>query len=223
MKLKKIPLSGAILLTTLLLLLLGLFFPKLLPAFLKPFFENFRPQQNWKLTVYYTPVEIYHSGEKEDITGCLISNCVNGTDYLGAFPQDFISILKIEGVGKISHGQFAGKYLHYSAERGFWIDTAARDYNGKPLVPFQTAAADGNIPFGTQFKIKNCGIHDTSKKPLDKDVCDKLKAVSWKVEDRFSKLNIGYHFDLYVGEENAPNFTVNNPFYFSVINAHISF
>jgi hypothetical protein len=104
----------------------------------------------WAITVYYTVVEDYHGGAPTRITGCPRLDCTGGHDDLGTYPAEFVAGVKTEGTGVTSDG----RYLNWSYDTGFWLDTAPRDADGKPLEPYASAAADpGVLAHGTRFTV----------------------------------------------------------------------
>jgi hypothetical protein len=163
----------------------------------------------WEVTVYYTAVAKFHSGDKTKVTGCPKIDCSHGRDELGSYPSDFVEAVKDEGAGKISDG----KYLNWSYDTGYWLDSAARDTAGRKLRPFVSAAADSDVlKAGTQFDIVQCG-HDESGDAIDADVCSRLKKSGWLITDEFTPgLGGNHHVDVYIGEETGPDFT-DSPWY----------
>jgi len=95
--------------------------------------------EGWQVTVYYTAVESFHSGPSVPVRGCPVIDCENGNDLLGNFPQSFAKAVKDEGTGRTA----SGRYLNWSYDKGYWLDSEPRDSFGKPLKPFVSAAADG--------------------------------------------------------------------------------
>lgn len=166
---------------------------------------------DWHLTVYYTAVESYHHGDAQTITGCKTRDCTNGNDNLGVFPSDFTDKVKNEGSGRITSAPNAGKYLNWSYDTGYWIDTIPADSHGKTLQPYISAAADDNVlAQGTNFKVADCGS-DTSQ--IEPDICQHLKQGSWTIVDHFTPgLGGAKHIDLYIGEEDQDNFESSNKF-----------
>jgi hypothetical protein len=153
----------------------------------------------WTATVYYTAVLEYHSGPAEPVTGCPQLNCTRGHSDLGSYPRDFVEAVKNEGAGKIA----AGKYLNWSSDTGYWLDTAARDTDGRALRPFVSAAADGDVlRAGSTFTILHCG------RDVAAAVCRRLMAARWTITDEFTPgLGGPRHVDLYIGDETGPDFT----------------
>ncbi|MFI6096850.1 hypothetical protein ACIA8G_14910 [Lentzea sp. NPDC051213] len=157
----------------------------------------------WQVTVYYTAVEQFHSGQSVPVRGCQVIDCENGDDLLGTFPRSFATAVRDEGTGRTS----AGRYLNWSHDKGYWLDSAPRDSSGKPLRPFVSAAADG-LQQGAQVKLISCG-----QTLVDAAVCQKLMSSLWEITDEFTPgLGGDRHIDLYVGEETGPRFT-ESPWY----------
>jgi hypothetical protein len=157
----------------------------------------------WQVTVYYTAVESFHSGPSVPVRGCPVIDCENGNDLLGTFPQSFAEAVEDEGTGRTT----SGRYLNWSHDKGYWLDSAPRDAFGKPLQPFVSAAADG-LRRGARIKLVSCG-----QTPVDGAVCQKLVSSSWEIRDEFTPgLGGDRHLDLYLGEETGPRFT-ESPWY----------
>lgn len=174
----------------------------------------------WEVTVYYTAVESFHHGPAETVTGCPGYECSNGRDGLGEYPADFVKAVHDEGAGRITSGPHAGRYLNWSAGNGYWLDTAARDTNGRPLVPFVSAAADG-LPNGTHVRVTGCGRQDDGS-PVPPSVCQRLSAPVWQIRDAFTPgLGGPHHIDLYIGAETGPGFT-DQPIYVTLVGATIT-
>lgn len=158
--------------------------------------------EGWEVTVYYTAVESFHTGPSAPVRGCLVIDCENGDDVLGTFPQSFAKAVKDEGTGRTS----SGRYLNWSYDKGYWLDTEPRDSFGKPLKPFVSAAADG-MRTGSRIKLVSCGQTPEGGN-VDAAVCQKLAASSWEITDEFTPgLGGERHIDLYLGEETGPRFT----------------
>ena len=49
----------------------------------------------FRVTVYYTPVESFHSGPSESIAGCPSPDCSSGPLPLGAYPSSFLAAVRI--------------------------------------------------------------------------------------------------------------------------------
>lgn len=163
--------------------------------------------EGWQVTVYYTAVESFHSGPVVPVRGCPVIDCENGNELLGTFPQSFAKAVKDEGTGRTS----SGRYLNWSHDKGYWLDTAPRDAFGKPLKPFVSAAADG-LRTGSRIKLVSCGQTPDGAN-VDSVVCQKLASSAWEITDEFTPgLGGDRHIDLYLGEETGPRFT-ESPWY----------
>jgi hypothetical protein len=171
--------------------------------------------RGWEVTVYYTAVEEFHHGPAVTVTGCPAINCRNGDAGLGSYPADFVQAVRDEGTGRTS----AGRYLNWSYDTGYWLDTATRDSYGNPLVPFVSAAADpGVLKRGTRFTIAACGSRDDGSTP-PAAVCAALRAAKWLVTDEFTPgLGGRKHIDAYLGAETGPDFTASD-WYLTLRNA----
>jgi hypothetical protein len=158
----------------------------------------------WEITVYYTAVEAYHDGEPERVTGCSRLDCAHGRDDLGSYPADFVAAVKSEGTGRTA----TGRYLNWSYDVGYWLDTAPRDTDGDPLEPYVSAAADPEVlRHGTRFRIAGCGHQDDGSAP-PAAVCATLRAAAWRIDDEFTPgLGGRKHVDAYIGPETGPDFT----------------
>jgi hypothetical protein len=158
--------------------------------------------EGWQVTVYYTAVESFHSGPSVAVRGCPVIDCENGDDLLGTFPQSFVTAVKDEGTGRT----VSGRYLNWSYDKGYWLDSQPRDSFGKPLKPFVSAAADG-VKTGSRIKLVSCGRTPEGTN-VDFAVCQKLASSSWEITDEFTPgLGGKRHIDLYLGEETGPRFT----------------
>jgi hypothetical protein len=73
-----------------------------------------------------------------------------------------------------------------------------------------SAAADPSISYVTPFKILDCGVDIHNGATIDPAVCARISSASWIVRDRFTVGAVGKHMDLYIGEEDRPNFLVTN-------------
>jgi hypothetical protein len=158
----------------------------------------------WTVTVYYTAVQRFHSGTPTAVTGCPGIDCAHGHADLGTYPADFVTAVRAEGTGHTS----TGRYLNWSSDTGFWLDTAPRDSYGGVLQPFHSAAADPTVlPRGTTFTVTDCGRADGGD-PVPAAVCVRLRGAHWAVVDEFTPgLGGAKHVDAYVGEETGPDFT----------------
>jgi hypothetical protein len=169
-----------------------------------------QPPAGWKLVVYYTAVESFHHGPLQKVSGCPLNgpdNCSNGTADLGSYPSDFIDLVKVEGTGRIDVNKaHKGQYLAYDPQDGFSLDTEATDLAGNPLKAFVSAAADDAVPMGTHFRVLDCGSDRTSGRPPAAADCARLSAPDWVVVDASGKPAGSRELDLYVGEEDRPDF-----------------
>jgi len=176
----------------------------------------------WLVTVYYTAVESLHHDEAVEVTGCLGGDCENGDDPLGRYPRGFAEAVEEEGSGRITSGAHAGKYLNWSYDIGYWLDTAPRNAHGGALEPFRSAAADG-VPDGTRLRLVDCGEFGSGEFDPGDDVppavCSALQAGQWQIQDRFTPgLGGPQHIDLYIGEESGSDFTSTGALYVSLHN-----
>jgi hypothetical protein len=158
----------------------------------------------WELAVIYTAVEKFHTDKKVSVTGCTKLQCSDGTDKLGKFPAGFVKAVKDQGSGRLTDG----RYLNWSYDVGYWLDTAPRNASGGALEPFVSAAADPAVlPQGTGFTVTGCGQIVSKKAKPPAEVCDKLTGASWEISDEFTPGSGGdHHVDLYIGEETKKHF-----------------
>lgn len=175
------------------------------------------PQQ-WKVTVYYTAVQSFHHGAPTPVIGCASLDCAHGDALLGSYPGDFVDAVRDEGTGRITAGRYAGRYLNWSYDVGYWLDDVPRDTAGGVLRPYATAAADPEVLApGAEFTLDDCGEGE-----VDAGVCERLRKAVWRVDDAFTPgLGGGGHLDLYIGEEDRPGFT-DSPAYTMLENARIT-
>ena len=176
----------------------------------------------YTITVYYTAVESFHTDSKINVSGCLIRACSFGSSLIGSYPASFAKATKDEGTGRITSGVNAGKYLNWSSNVGYWLDTIPSDGYGSALVPFHTAAADDiALTRGTQFALVAPLIQDDGT-PLDSTSASKLLSAQWLVNDQFTPgFGGALHLDLYIGEEDRVNFTNMSPLYTTLMNTKI--
>ncbi|WP_063775489.1 hypothetical protein [Actinoplanes rectilineatus] len=174
-----------------------------------------RISEGWEITVYYTAVERFHNDEDEQVTGCLTLDCSHGDDDLGSYPSGFVQAVQDEGTGQTT----SGKYLNWSYDIGYWLDTEPRSSDGTTLQPFVSAAADPNVlPHGTRFTIADCGTQEDGSAPPD-TVCDRLSQASWLITDEFTPgLGGNHHIDAYIGPETGPGFT-DSDWYLTLVDA----
>jgi hypothetical protein len=107
---------------------------------------------------------------------------------------------------------------------GYWLDTIPANAYGNALVPFQTAAADLDVlSRGIRFKLVAPLVQDDGT-PLDTASANRLLSAEWNVQDQFTPGAGGArHLDLYIGEEDRPDFTETNPLYTTLVNVTIKF
>jgi hypothetical protein len=177
----------------------------------------------WELTVYFTPVESFHTQPKVGVVGCATNACVTHTANLGSYPADFVSSVKAQGAGRITSPPNAGKYLNWSINVGYWLDDAPRDARGGRLISWVSAAADPVVPYDTPFRIVGCGRDYQTGAPLAAQPCSAILAAAWVVTDRFTAGAVGAHFDLYIGEEDRVDFANTNPYEISAKGARVHF
>ena len=171
------------------------------------------PDEGWEVTVYYTAVESFHGGPAAPVRGCPVIDCENGSEVLGTFPVSFAAAVEDEGTGRTS----SGRYLNWSHDKGYWLDSAPRDSFGRPLRPFVSAAADG-LKQGSRVKLVSCG-RTPEGADVDAEVCRKLASSAWEITDEFTPgLGGDRHIDLYLGEETGPLFT-ESPWYTTFVGA----
>jgi hypothetical protein len=182
------------------------------------------PAGPWTLKVYYTAVESFHNGAPQAVTGCDLNadECDNGTTPLGSYPSDFVALVKDNGYGRITSGKYAGKYLAWDPQGGWSIEPTASDANGNALQPFVSAASDLSITIGTHFKVLDCGTDSTTHQPPDAGACGRLTAPDWVVTDNSTQPYGSHEIDLYVGEENQPDFENTVPYVIATTGARTS-
>jgi hypothetical protein len=176
--------------------------------------EPTRFSKGWRITVYYTAVESFHTGARKQVRGCLVSGCERPEADLGSYPEGFVKAVQTEGAGRITSGPHKGRYLTWSRRVGhFWLDDIARDATNRPLRPWVTAAADRSVlERGSRFTITGCG-KGWAGRPVPAAACRRFRAARWTVVDVFAPGYGGeHHADVYIGEETGPDFTAS-PFY----------
>ena len=176
----------------------------------------------YTITVYYTAVESFHTDAAQNVSGCLIRDCSFGNSLIGSYPASFIKATKTEGTGRITSGANAGKYLNWSVDVGYWLDTIPSDGYGGALEPFRTAAADAiALPKGTQFRLVG-PLAQEDGSALDAGSASRFLAATWLINDQFTPgLGGALHLDVYIGEEDRVNFT-NSAMYTTLSNVKIS-
>jgi hypothetical protein len=167
----------------------------------------------WRLTVYYTAVESFHSGPPQAVTGCPpgADECSNGTVALGSYPADFLDAVRGQGAGRITSGKYAGRFLTWDADSGYAVDAAVLDASEKPLQPFVSAASDPGIALGTAFQVLDCGLDSASGHTTDAGGCARIKRASWVVRSPDRRPGDSHALELYVGEEDRPDFATASP------------
>lgn len=205
-------------------------FGEVVPRLRMPVSGSFRPidssllvgvlSAGWRVTTYYTPVERYHRAPLETVRGCLQRTCTYGDDLIGNFPSDFVSKVKIEGSGLISAGPQEGRFLNWSPDTGFWVDTTGVDAAGNRLRPFVSAAADSTVlPRNITFQLVNCG---SMSELMNQAACRMLRGSLWRVTDQFAP---GYggvkHVDLYIGQEARSDFENTSDLYVDLHNVEM--
>lgn len=189
----------------------------LVGALVSPVTGCSRESAGWTVTTYYTAVERFHDGPAERVTGCPRLDCANGDTDLGAYPAGFVAAVRDEGTGRTA----AGRYLNWSHDVGYWLDDEPRDSHGGALRPYVSAAADPDVlAEGTAFVIVDCGREEGGD-PVDRRVCDRLRAARWTITDEFTPgLGGNRHVDVYLGEETGPGFT-DSPSYATLERARL--
>jgi hypothetical protein len=167
----------------------------------------------WRVTVYYTAVERFHTGPLTAVTGCPVQDCEQGHDALGSYPRDFVQAVQDEGTGRITSGPHAGRYLNWSEGTGYWLDRVPADARGQRLVPWSSAAVDSTVAtFGAAVRVLGCGRDAENGDSIDTGFCHRLIASRWTVRDRFTAgLGGRRHIDLYIGEEDQRGFADRSP------------
>lgn len=176
----------------------------------------------WRITTYYTAVESFHGGKRTAVRGCPRPRCKNGDAPLGSYPEGFVKVVQREGSGRITRGPHRGRYLNWSHSVGFWLDDTTRDSAGRPLRPWESAAADRDVPArGRRFVITDCG-RDGAGRPITERVCARFRRAVWTVTDVFRPGYGGeHHADVYIGEETGPDFVRSAPWYTTLRDATI--
>jgi hypothetical protein len=91
------------------------------------------------------------------------------------------------------------------------LDHAPRDARGSILQPYVSAAADPEIDYVTAVEIDRCGSDAVTGRSLVASACEEITSAQWVVRDRFTVGEVGKHIDLYVGEQDQPDFSVQSP------------
>jgi len=171
--------------------------------------------------VYYTAVESFHSGATTAVKGCPDQDCAFGNSALGTYPSTFVKAVKDEGAGRITSGAQAGRYLNWSYDVGYWLDSVPCNTHGNALTPWVSAAADGGVlRQGARFRLQ-APLRQDDGSAVDGGFAAQLGAATWNVDDQFTPgLGGAGHLDLYIGEENQVNF-MSGPRYITMSNATI--
>jgi hypothetical protein len=167
--------------------------------------------EGWEISTYFTAVESFYSGRRIPLRGCLHIDCRNGDSLLGSFPSDFIAAVREEGSGRLADPREDRAYLNWSIDNGYWLDHAPRDARGSILQPYVSAAADPEIDYVTAVEIDRCGSDAVTGRSLVASACEEITSAQWVVRDRFTVGEVGKHIDLYVGEQDQPDFSVQSP------------
>lgn len=182
------------------------------------------PASTYEITVYYTAVETFHGGAAMAVYGRLSPADESGDALLGTYPAGFVEAVQSEGTGRITSGTYAGRYLNWSYDVGFWLDAVPANAYGDALAPFQTAAADPDVlARGARFQLLAPLVQDDGT-PLDSASAARFLAAAWNVQDQFTPGSGGaHHLDLYIGEEDRPDFTGTSPLYTTLVDVKIEF
>ncbi len=164
----------------------------------------------WHLTVYYTPVESYHGPPIRSITDC------SGRD-LGRHSSEFLDHVQTEGFGRVGAPLQKMSYLGWNFDRRCWFAaTTPVGADDRPLRAWISVAAPTTVSFGASVRVDGCGSD------IDATTCTRVRGAAWVVDDRFSAdPSDPKHLDLYVGEEDEPNFEDQSPHYFEVHGASV--
>jgi hypothetical protein len=164
----------------------------------------------WHLTVYYTPVEAYHGPPLRAILDC------RGRD-LGRHSGDFLDHVQTEGFGRAAGPVQGMRYLGWDFDRGCWYAASTPlGADDRPLRAWASVAAPSAVHFRTGIRVDGCGAD------VDADVCARVRATAWVVDDRFSAdPTDARHLDLYIGEEDRPDFEKQSPNYFELHEATV--
>ncbi len=157
----------------------------------------------WHLTVYYTPVESYHGPPLQSISDCAGAP-------LGQHSADFLVHVHTEGYGRMAAPIRGRRYLGWDFDRHCWL-TAATPVGAtdRPLRAWFSTAAPAALANGTGVRVVGCGSD------VPDAVCTRVRAARWTVDDRCSNgCGDPQHLDLYIGEEDQPDFEDQSPNYF---------
>jgi len=164
----------------------------------------------WHLTVYYTPVESYHGPPQSSITDC------SGA-ALGRHSAEFLDRVRTEGFGRIVTPLRGFSYLGWDFDRGCWFTAGTPvGADDRPLQPWGSTAAPASIAVGRRLRVVGCGTN------VDAAACARVMGAAWTVDDRCIGCGDPRHLDLYVGEEDRPNFEQDSPNYFDAHEAVVA-
>lgn len=167
--------------------------------------------EGWEISTYHTAVERFYPGPPTPLYGCPNIDCVRGDALLGTFAADFIAAVQAEGTGRLSEAVGDSRFLNWSIDNGYWLDTAPRDARGSILQPYVSAAADPDIGYVTALRIAACGTDAVTRERLEDSECARFQDARWIVRDRFTAGEVGRRLDLYVGEQDRQDFESSSP------------
>lgn len=170
-----------------------------------------QPTAGWHLTVYYTPVESYHGPPLKSIADCAGA-------ALGQHSADFLDHIQTEGFGRVVAPVHGKRYLGWDFDRRCWYMAATPlAANNKPLRAWLSTAAPDALAVGTRLRVVGCGSEVADA------VCARVQAAHWTVDDRCSVgCDDPRHLDLYIGEEDQPDFEDQSPNYFEAHGAAVA-
>lgn len=169
-----------------------------------------QPTGGWHLTVYYTPVETYHGPPLKPISDC------GGRD-LRKHSLDFLDRVRTEGFGRIGTPIQGERYVGWDFERRRWfIARTPVGVGDRPLRAWVSTAAPLTFTAGTGVRVLSCGSD------VDVTVCERVKAAAWIVEDHCAACSDPRHLDLYIGEEDRPDFEDLSSSYFDAHGAVVA-
>ena len=164
----------------------------------------------WHLTVYYTPVESYHQPPLKPISDC-------AGRALGQHSLDFLDRVQTEGFGRIDTPIQGARYVGWDFDRRCWfLARTPVGVSDRPLRAWVSTAASVTFPAGTGVRVLSCGSD------VDATVCARVKAAAWIVEDHCGACTDARHLDLYIGEEDRPDFEDTSPSYFDAHGAVVA-
>ena len=164
----------------------------------------------WHLTVYYTPVESYHGPPLKPVADC-------AGLAIGNHSLDFLDRVQTEGFGRFVTPIGGSGYLGWDFDHRCWF--LARRPVGvgdRPLREWVSAAAASTLAMGTGVRVMSCGSN------VNEIVCARVRGAAWVVEDHCGSCGDPKHLDLYVGEEDRPDFEDLSPSYFDAHGAVVA-